>query len=164
MHTFSATTWVPYPQEQVFEFFSNAHNLEKITPPFLGFHVITPGPIHMNAGALIDYKLKLHGLPVRWRTLIERWNPPYEFVDVQLKGPYKRWHHTHRFTPEARTIDGERIDGTSISDVVEYQLPFGLLGTIVESLWVRRDINGIFAYRTGVIAREFPAKPAAANA
>ena len=133
--------------EEVFAFFSDANNLEAITPKQLHFHTLTPGPIQLKAGARIDYQLKLYGVRVKWATLIESWEPPRQFVDVQLRGPYRLWHHTHRFAREGA--------GTRIFDDVEYELPFGPLGRAVEALWARREIGKIFNYRTGVIARRF---------
>lgn len=130
--------WVPQPQEKVFEFFAKAENLEELTPPFLGFQ-ITLAPQRMEAGARIEYKLRVHGLPIRWRTIIEEWNPPKQFIDNQAKGPYKLWHHTHRFWSEN--------GGTWIEDTVRYALPFGPIGRIVNRVMVSRDVNAIFDYR-----------------
>ena len=133
--------------EEVFAFFSDANNLQAITPKQLHFRILTPGPIQLETGARIDYQLKLYGVPVKWATLIESWEPPQHFVDVQLRGPYRVWRHTHRFAAEGT--------GTRISDDVDYELPFGSLGRVVEALWARREIGKIFKYRTGVIARRF---------
>lgn len=106
---------VPHPIERAFEFYGNARNLERITPPWLGFEVTTPGPIEMGVGTLIEYRLRLHRVPVRWRTRIEVWEPPRRFVDAQVKGPYSLWEHTHTFEedgPEATVIrDGGAGDG-----------------------------------------------------
>ncbi len=135
------------PLEEVFAFFSDANNLEAITPRQLKFHILTPGPIRLEAGARIDYQLTLYGVPVKWATLIERWEPPHEFVDVQLRGPYKVWRHTHRFLAEGK--------GTRMIDDVAYELPLGPLGRMVEALWARREVAKIFAHRTEVIARRF---------
>jgi len=133
--------------EEVFAFFSDANNLQAITPKPLHFRILTPGPIQLETGARIDYQLKLYGVPVKWATLIESWEPPQHFVDVQLRGPYRVWRHTHRFAAEGT--------GTRIFDDVDYELPFGPLGRVVEALWARREIGKIFKYRTGVIARRF---------
>jgi len=133
--------------EEVFAFFSDANNLQAITPKHLHFHILTPGPIRLEAGARIDYQLKLYGVPVKWATLIESWESPRQFVDVQLRGPYRVWRHTHRFAAEGA--------GTRIFDDVEYELPFGPLGRVVEALWARREIGKIFSYRAEVIARRF---------
>src|SRR3954451_64976 len=88
---------LPGAPDEVFPFFADARNLEAITPPLLRFRVTTPEPIEMGAGTLLEYRLRIHGIPVRWRTLIEDWAPPHRFVDTQLRGPYARWHHTHTF-------------------------------------------------------------------
>ena len=131
--------WVPFPLPDVFDFFAKAENLERITPPWLNFRIRTPLPIKMEPGTQILYSLRVHGLPIQWLTTIEKWNPPYEFVDVQTKGPYKLWHHTHRFT--------ESGGGTLIEDHVRYELPFGFLGRLVHRFQVARDVETIFAYR-----------------
>jgi ligand-binding SRPBCC domain-containing protein len=140
------TTLIPRPKPEVFAFFADAKNLERITPKFLRFRILTTGPIVMRAGTLIDYELRLHGLPVRWRTLIEEFVPEAYFVDVQLSGPYKSWHHRHEFV--------ETAGGTEMRDRVEYELPFGPLGDLVHTLFVRADVNRIFNYRNEAI-REF---------
>ena len=128
------------PPQAIFPFFGDALNLEAITPPWLGFRVTTPQPIEMTPGALIDYRLRLRGVPLRWRTTIAVWDPPRRFVDVQLSGPYRMWHHTHDFEP---TADG----GTLMTDMVRYALPFGPLGEIAHRLLVRRDLERIFDFR-----------------
>jgi ligand-binding SRPBCC domain-containing protein len=130
---------IPRRLVEVFAFFAEARNLERITPPWMAFHIITPMPIEMHEGANIEYKLRVHGLPLKWLTQIERWRPPFEFVDVQEKGPYKLWRHTHRF----REVEG----GTRVEDIVEYELPFGVLGRLVHWLQVRSDVAEIFEYR-----------------
>lgn len=136
---------IPAPPKDVFRFFEDAYNLEAITPPFLAFSVMTPRPIEMRAGALIEYRLKLHGVPVRWKTRIERFDPPYAFVDVQVSGPYRLWHHTHVFEPDGRA-------GTLMRDRVRYALPFGPFGTIAHVLFVRRDLRRIFDFRQESVA------------
>ncbi|HYW45366.1 MAG TPA: SRPBCC family protein [Bryobacteraceae bacterium] len=138
-HTLRRQQWICRPLDEVFAFFSDARNLEEITPPWLGFRILTPGPIRIAAGTKLRYRLSLHGLPVRWTTEIRRCEPPFRFIDVQLSGPYRLWHHTHRF--EAH--DG----GTRMTDVVRYRLPFGMIGRAVHALKVRRDVERIFAYR-----------------
>jgi ligand-binding SRPBCC domain-containing protein len=138
--------WVPYPIKQVFDFFADAKNLEQLTPPFLRFQ-ITRTPPRMEPGARIEYKLRIHGLPVRWRTIIEKWDPPNEFVDIQAKGPYSLWHHTHKFW--------EENSGTWIEDTVRYALPFGPLGRMVHRVTVARDVRTIFQYREDIIRRLF---------
>src|SRR5690242_13311754 len=99
VHTFHRKTRIAQPVERVFDFFSRAENLEAITPPFLRFRILTPPPIEMHEGALIEYGLRIHGLPMRWVTRIEEWSPPHRVIDIQLRGPYRLWRHTHVFTP-----------------------------------------------------------------
>jgi len=131
-------------REQVFDFFADAGNLERITPPELGFNIITPQPIDIKKGALIDYKLKMRGIPVSWRTEISTWEPPYEFVDQQLRGPYKQWIHRHTFTEIGP-------NETHMEDEVKYRLPFEPLGDIAHFL-VRRELDYIFDYRQKIVA------------
>jgi ligand-binding SRPBCC domain-containing protein len=131
--------WIPRPLVDVFAFFSDAKNLGVITPPWLGFQILIPEPIVMRSGAKIVYMLRWHGFPVRWVTEITRWDPPTRFDDVQLKGPYSLWHHSHSFQP----IDG----GTLIGDTVRYALPFGLLGRLAHACVVKAELNTIFDYR-----------------
>jgi ligand-binding SRPBCC domain-containing protein len=138
---------VPLPIEEVFQFFSDAGNLQEITPAFLDFRVLTPRPIEIRRGTLLDYRLKWHGFPLRWRTKILEWNPPHSFVDFQLKGPYRLWHHTHTFTA--------RDGGTLMVDKVNYELPLGPLGELAHTLKVRKDVEGIFAFRRERIAQIF---------
>ncbi|MCS7176936.1 MAG: SRPBCC family protein [Candidatus Kapabacteria bacterium] len=131
--------WVPKPLEEVFPFFERPENLSLITPPQLGFRLLTPSPVPMHQGALIDYTIRLLGLPVRWTTYIAVYDPPHCFVDVQLRGPYSFWHHTHRFIPEN--------GGTRLIDEVLYILPFGPLGRLLHAVWVARSLDFIFSYR-----------------
>jgi ligand-binding SRPBCC domain-containing protein len=135
-YTLHDELWLPRPISEVFPFFAEAANLEELTPPWLKFSVVTPGPIVMRAGALIDYRIRVHALPIRWRTEILEWSPPHRFVDLQLKGPYRLWHHTHTFA--------ERDGGTMCSDDVRYH-PFG--GALIQALFVRKDVERIFAFR-----------------
>ena len=135
---------LPASPEEIFPFFGDARNLEAITPPWLSFQVVTPEPIDMNAGTLIDYRLKVHGVPLKWRTRINVWEPSRRFVDEQLRGPYRKWVHEHRFEP----CEG----GTRCIDHVEYAVPFG---SIVNTLFVRRDVERIFAYRTVKLRERF---------
>jgi ligand-binding SRPBCC domain-containing protein len=128
--------WLPRPRYEVFRFFAEARNLQTLTPPWLKFEVLTPTPIAMRPGTLIDYRIRVHGLPIRWRTEIAEWDPPHRFVDVQLRGPYTLWHHTHTFM--------ERDGGTLCLDCVRYR-PRG--GALINSLFVRRDVERIFQYR-----------------
>lgn len=131
-----SSIWLPRPVGEVFEFFSDAWNLESITPPWLQFEVMTPPPIEMTTGALIDYRLRLHGVPIRWRTEIALWQPPDRFVDRQLRGPYRLWEHTHTFA--------EVDDGTRVDDQVDYAV---LGGRLIERWIVRPDVRRIFEYR-----------------
>ena len=138
-YTLRREQWVPRPLGEVFEFFADARNLAELTPPWLGFRILTPGEIHLAAGTLIRYRIGLHGIPVRWTTEIRRWEPPYLFTDVQLSGPYQLWHHTHRFE--------DHQGGTRMKDTVRYRLPFGWLGRVVNATMVRHDLEKIFNYR-----------------
>jgi ligand-binding SRPBCC domain-containing protein len=140
VHVLQRSQRLPLPPEDVFPFFADAHNLEAITPPWLGFRVVTPRPIDMRPGALIEYRLELHRVPLRWRTRIAVWDPPRRFVDVQIAGPYRMWHHTHDFEP-----DGE--GGTLMRDTVRYALPLGPVGALVHRALVRRDLAAIFDFR-----------------
>lgn len=136
---------VPAAPAEVFPFFADAHNLEAITPPFLHFRVLTPAPIEMRAGAVIDYRLRLHGLPIRWRTLITAWEPPARFVDQQVRGPYGLWRHEHRFTalPDGR--------GVRLQDDVR----FAHAGGRVAHRFVARDVERIFRFRQERLAERF---------
>ena len=140
-----------------FAFHADAFNLEAITPPWLGFRIVTPGPIEMGAGTLIDYRLRLHRVPVRWRTRIEAWEPPRRFVDAQLKGPYSLWEHTHSF-------EADGAGSVEIRDRVRYALPLGRLGVLAHSLFVRRDLERIFDYRRAAVARRLAAAPGTCRA
>jgi ligand-binding SRPBCC domain-containing protein len=137
------------PTSRVFEFFSAAENLEFLTPPFLGFRILTPLPIEMKQGRLIEYRISLGGLPMRWLTEIAEWSPNERFVDLQLRGPYRYWHHLHEF----REVPG----GTEMRDVVDYELPLGPLGSLAHLLLVKRMLARIFDYRTQAIQTAFPA-------
>ena len=128
--------WLPRLRAEVFPFFAEARNLENLTPPWLKFEVLTPAPIMLRPGTLIDYRITVHGLPIRWRTEITEWDPPHQFVDVQLRGPYTLWRHTHTFD--------ERDGGTVCLDQVRYR-PRG--GVLLHWLFVRRDVERIFQYR-----------------
>lgn len=145
--TFNAIQWVPHPIGEVFEFFSSEKNLEKITPKSLKFKVLSSSTEKIEQGTEIKYKLKIHGVPARWTTTIAVWNPPHEFIDDQKSGPYKKWHHMHRFEPMA--------GGTLLYDEVHFKLPFGKLGDITAGLLVERDVKAIFAHRKKVISKTF---------
>jgi ligand-binding SRPBCC domain-containing protein len=144
IHVLKRKQFLTRPPRESFPFFGDALNLEAITPPWLGFRVVTPGPIEMSVGTLIEYRLRLHGLPIRWRTTIAVWDPPRRFVDVQLSGPYRMWHHTHDFEPAPG-------DGTLMTDTVRYALPLGPLGELAHRLLVQRDLERIFDYRRDAV-------------
>jgi ligand-binding SRPBCC domain-containing protein len=139
--------FVARPPSEVFAFFERPENLARITPEALGFVIKTPLPIEMKTGAVIDYTIKVAGLRVGWKTLISDYDPPRKFIDEQLNGPYRYWHHTHEFI----AVDG----GTKIVDDVRYALPFGFLGNIAHTLLVRHQLNGIFRYREQIIKSIF---------
>lgn len=138
-HRLEREQFLPHPVEQVFAVFAESRNLERLTPSWLRFRVLTPEPIEMKVGALIDYRLRVRGLPLRWTSRIEEWVPGLAFIDRQVKGPYRLGQHRHSF--EAR--DG----GTAVRDVVDYALPLGFAGEIAHPLFVRRDLERIFAFR-----------------
>ena len=139
-----AEQWVPTPRSTVFDFFSAAENLELLTPPTLRFQVLTPTPITMAEGLRIDYRLKLQGVPFRWRSHITEWDPPYAFTDVQERGPYLYWAHRHTFQPVR--------SGTLLRDTVDYAVP---LGPLVHGWMVKPQLRRIFAYRGSVITERF---------
>lgn len=149
MRTFSLERqlWLPRTPEELFPFFADARNLGLITPDWLHFEILPKGEVAIARGTLIDYRIRIHGLPLRWRTEISEWNPPHLFVDQQLKGPYRLWHHTHRF--EAR--DG----GTLCTDSVRYA-PIG--GALVNALFVKSDVARIFDFRAQKLQELFPAR------
>ena len=140
------------PLSEVFAFFQNPENLGQLTPPELRFQILTPPPLIMRNGTVLDYLIHIRGVPVRWRTLITDYDPPHKFVDEQLQGPYDFWHHTHTFTASG--------NGTMIEDKVRYTMPFGPLGRLVHSLFVRRQLETIFAYRAQAIVNWFDSQEA----
>jgi ligand-binding SRPBCC domain-containing protein len=148
VYTMRTWQWLPLPRDQVFAFFADAFNLERITPDLLGFRVITPAPIEMRPGTLIDYRLSLRGLPMRWRSEITEWQPPVRFADTQRRGPYREWFHRHEFE--------ERDGGTFVTDVVRYRLigP-GIVTRIINKLLVQPDVHRIFTYRHAALERAF---------
>lgn len=141
--------FLPAPLDEVFAFFADARNLERITPDWLRFRVLTPDPIEMRTGTRIRYRLRIAGLPVRWETVIASWEPRRSFVDRQERGPYRLWVHTHTFEPLAH--------GVLMDDLVRYALPLGLLGRLAHALWVRGALAQIFDYRFERIREVFGA-------
>ena len=135
---------VPRRRAEVFAFFADAANLQTMTPGWVDFRILTPGPIVLRAGALLDYRIRVHGIPLRWRTEITLWEPPFRFVDTQLKGPYSVWRHEHTFE--------ETAEGTVCGDRVTYR-PRG--GWLIDRLFVRRDIDRIFDFRRRCLAEIF---------
>jgi ligand-binding SRPBCC domain-containing protein len=144
VRNFESQLWLPQPRHEVFAFFSDAANLDAITPPWLNFRTITPDPTEMHCGTMLDYKLRIHGFPIRWRSQITAWEPPVRFVDEQVRGPYRLWIHEHIFV--------ERDGGTLVCDRVQYAVPFDWL---THSLLVRPDVERIFRYRSDLLRRRF---------
>ena len=142
---FVTEQYLPIKAETLFKFFSDAKNLESITPPSLKFHIVKISSTEMKSGVEIDYRLKIHGLPVKWKTRIQEWEPNKKFVDTQLKGPYSLWHHTHEFVPWG--------EGTLMKDSVKFRLPLGYLGWLAGSHFVRSDVAKIFAFRRDYVGR-----------
>lgn len=136
VHRFEQELWLPRKRREVFTFFSDARNLDAITPEWLSFRTISTAPVEMKVGAVIDYRLRVHGIPLRWRSRITQWEPPSRFADAQTRGPYRLWLHEHEF--------GERDGGTLVRDKVRYAVPFDFL---LHKLFVRADVEKIFAYR-----------------
>jgi len=144
LFTFHSELWLSHPLEKVFPFFAAAENLEVLTPAFLKFQMLTPKPILMAVGTRIQYRIKIHGIPVRWESEITGWNPPHFFSDDQLRGPYRHWHHEHTFD--------ERDGGTLVRDKVEYAVPGG---SIINRFFVAPDLRRIFDYRTATLKQLF---------
>jgi ligand-binding SRPBCC domain-containing protein len=144
-HHLQREQFVARPLPEVAEFFSRAGNLALLTPPQMRFQLITPEPIEMRDGALIEYRLRVHGLPIRWVSRIEEWEEGRGFADRQLRGPYKHWLHHHTF----EAVDG----GTNVADNIEYELPLGLLGEIGGMPLVRHDLDAIFEFRRQAVEK-----------
>jgi uncharacterized protein (TIGR01777 family) len=144
---FTVSQWIPAPLEKVFAFFSDVNNLEKLSPPVFNFKVQKKSTEQIMSGTLIDYKLKIHGVPIRWRTQIEKWSPPHMFSDSQMQGPYTRWHHSHTFEPIGH--------GTLMKDHIHYRLPLGVVGRIFGLWLVKKDLSTIFTHRRKIIREEF---------
>lgn len=146
IHSFQSSTIISFPASRVFAFFSDALNLQRITPPELCFRILTPTPIEMGQGTRIDYRLRLYGIPFRWFTLITLWDPPHRFIDVQIRGPYKEWVHTHHFF--------ERSEATEMVDKVVYRLPLWPFGEIFHPL-IHHELSRIFLFRENKIREIF---------
>jgi ligand-binding SRPBCC domain-containing protein len=144
---FESRLWLPAPREEVFEFFSKVENLQRITPPWLNFRILTRLPIEIKQGSLVDYRVKLFGIPIRWKTEIAAWEPPHRFVDRQIEGPYQTWTHTHRFESKS--------GGTMMTDQVEYMPKGWFLAPLLNRLFVKRNVKKIFDYRRKEILRIF---------
>ena len=145
IHTLRREQLVRAELPEVFEFFSRAANLEALTPEWLSFRLLSPAEVPMRRGTLIDYSLRLHGIPIRWRTLIEVWEPGVRFLDLQVRGPYALWSHLHEF----EALDG----GTLVRDEVLYGLPLSPLGDLAHPLLVKRDLRRIFDHRRAAVVR-----------
>jgi ligand-binding SRPBCC domain-containing protein len=143
--------WVPHAPEQIWPFFCDERNLEELTPAFLNFEVLGKSTREIGEGTLIDYRLKLNGIPMGWQSRIENWAPARHFVDTQVKGPYAYWRHAHDFTPVA--------NGTLMRDVVRYRLPLGWLGSVVAGWKVASQVDRIFSFRSARIAERFSSRP-----
>ncbi len=145
LNTLRREQWIPRPIEEVFAFFADARNLEEITPAWLNFRILSPEPSAVQAGTHLSYRLRWHGFPVRWVTEIRSWSPPTKFIDVQARGPYRLWHHTHRFQP----LEG----GTLMRDIVRYVLPLGPVGRLAHTWLVKADLKAIFDHRAAQVSR-----------
>jgi ligand-binding SRPBCC domain-containing protein len=153
VHVLEREQFVPTPRDTTFRFFANARNLEVITPPWLSFRVVTAGEIEMREGTTLDYRIRVLGIPMTWRSLISRWEPGVAFVDQMLEGPYRWWHHLHTFE--------DREGGTILRDRVEYAVPYGPLAPVAHALFVRRRLAQIFDFRRDTIARYVGSSPGA---
>jgi hypothetical protein len=147
MYLLSTSQTVSSDLETVFTFFAQPENLARITPPWLDFQILTPLPLTMRTGAVIDYQIKLGPIPTRWRTLITGFEPGKMFVDEQLNGPYSFWHHTHRFAATDQ--------GTLLTDEVRYLPPLGVLGDLAHALAIKGQLQGIFRHRHRVVDEMF---------
>ncbi|HJU83821.1 MAG TPA: SRPBCC family protein [Holophagaceae bacterium] len=152
---------LPRSRAEVFPFFADPANLQRLTPPWLHFQVLTPEPLPRGEGAVFEYRLKVRGLSIFWRTLIEAYEEGFRFVDRQVVGPYALWHHTHTFE-DLPASPAFPQGGTRITDRIRFRVGWGILGRLATALVVRRDIADIFAYRQRVLAELFPARGEAA--
>ena len=147
IHAVDYEQWLPCSPAELFAFFSDPANLARLSPPFVGFRLLATSMPALAAGTRLDYRLSLHGIPIRWQSAITLWEPPRRFVDVQTRGPYRTWEHTHDFEPSG--------NGTLVRDRVRYAIPFGALGELVAGRWVARDVAAIFAFRRVRLAELF---------
>jgi ligand-binding SRPBCC domain-containing protein len=147
IHLFERRQRLPVEPAEAFEFFAEAGNLERITPPWLHFRLLEPRPVELGQGTLLHYRLRLRGIPIRWVTRIEEWHPGEGFTDLQLRGPYRHWHHTHSFEPDP--------EGTVMTDTVRYAMRAGPLGELARRGLVTRDLARIFDFRRDAIAGFF---------
>jgi ligand-binding SRPBCC domain-containing protein len=145
LHTLRRRQWLPRGLRETFAFFATPENLPRITPPWLGFRIVTPSPIAMRRGLTIDYRVRVLGWPCPWRSVISEYDPPFSFRDEQVIGPYRRWDHRHQFT--------ESGHGTIIEDVVTYEPPLAALGVVLDRLFIRRQLRDIFDFRRREIER-----------
>lgn len=139
IHTLKSEQIISQPLSTVFSFFNRPENLSTLTPKSMHFNILTPSPIEMKTGAKIDYRIWLLGVPLKWKTLITLYEPPFRFVDEQIQGPYRYWHHLHEF----KDLGGK----TLMQDEVRYALPFGPLGELAHWIWIKRQLKNIFDFR-----------------
>jgi len=151
-YRFESQLWLPQARDQIFKFFADPGNLQRLTPAWLHFEILTPPAIEIRQGMLLDYRLRLRGMPLRWQSEIAVWEPPHRFVDRQTRGPYSRWVHEHTFT--------EQDNGTLVGDKVEYAVPGGRL---VQKFFVAPDLERIFQYRHRVLEEIFQSEDRAAG-
>lgn len=151
MHTLREVTQVPASLESVFDFFNRPENLEKLTPCFLKFRVLTPVPLAMHNGAIFDYRIRLLGIPIRWTSIIAQYDPPHSFVDIQLRGPYSFWHHKHSFV--------QRGGGVEVTDEVHYDVGYFFMGKMLNALMIKHQLQLIFSYRKKAIQDLFGNRP-----
>jgi len=147
-HVLEFRVWLPRPREEIFPFFADPRNLKVLDPPWLRPALLSSPPDPLEAGTVFDFRIRWLGIPLRWRVLIREYDPPYRFVDVQVRGPYARWEHRHLFRAEK--------GGTSVEDRITYRLPLGPLGRLLHTLWVRRQLAAIFAHRRRRLGELFP--------
>ena len=150
MNNLNRETFIPASIDRVFDFFCQASNLNQITPPWLHFKILYQDSKRMERGTRIDYSIRLHGIPLTWKTQIVEWEPPHQFVDFQLKGPYKYWRHTHRFL--------NKNDGTLMQDIVDYVVPGKFFEPLLHALFVKKDLERIFDYREKKFSEIFSTK------